>query len=262
MQSQSDSTMSSGSSLKKDYRVLGVIPARGGSKGIPRKNIRPLGGKPLLAYTIEAALASKGITDLVVSTDDVEIQSLAIALGAQAPFLRSAELSHDRALAVPTIQNAVEIMESVRKGQRYDYVMMLQPTTPFRSSNDIDQALKMIMEARPEAPQRQAEGLISIISVDNWHPMKMKKFMGERLVDYERPPVENPPRQTLPPVFMVNGAIYLTKRDVLMERGSFQGSFCLGMEMPPERSVNIDSDVDWVIAEYYLEKAKSALKPK
>ena len=225
-------------------QVIGVIPARGGSKGVPRKNIRPLAGIPLIAYTIRAALDCSLITDVVVSTDDPEIQSIALEYGAQAPFLRPAELATDTALAIPTLQHAVREMEG-RRDRPYDYVAMLQPTTPLRTAEDLTNALSRLIESN-------ADGIISVISVDNWHPMKMKRFIGDRMVDYEKPPVENPPRQSLPPVFMVNGALYATKREVFMERGSFQGEHCLGYIMPPERSVNIDGELDFVVAEHLL----------
>ena len=224
--------------------VIGVIPARGGSKGVPRKNIRPLAGKPLLAYTIEVALACPLITDVVVSTDDPEIRDIALQYGAQAPFLRTAELATDTALAIPTIQHAVREMEA-KRGRPYDYVVMLQPTTPLRAADDLTQALIQLIDS-------QADGIISVVHVDNWHPMKMKKFVNRWLVDYEKPPVENPPRQILPPVYMVNGAIYATRRDVFMNRGTFQGERCLGYIMPPERSVNIDTEIDFIIAEHHI----------
>jgi len=226
------------------HRILGVIPARGGSKGVPRKNIRLLGGKPLISYTVREALACPLLTDVVVSTDDEEIRRIALECGAQAPFLRPTELSGDRVLAIPTIQHAVREMET-RTGRNYDFVVMLQPTTPLRTADDLTAALaRLIAEG--------ADGIISVVDVDNWHPMKMKKFVDDRLVDYEAPAVENPPRQTLPKVFMVNGALYASRRDVLMNLNSFKGDFCLGHIMPPERSVNIDSEADFVLAEYYL----------
>lgn len=229
--------------------VLGVIPARGGSKGIPGKNVRPLAGVPLLAHTARAALASRLITEVVVTTDAPEIREVALQYGVQAPFLRPAELATDTALAIPTVQHAVLEMER-RRAAAYDYVVMLQPTTPFRTSDDLDEALGRLLES-------DADGIISVVGVDNWHPMKMKRFAGELLVDYEKPPVENPPRQTLPPVFMVNGALYATRRDVLMERGTFQGDRCLGYVMPPERSVNIDSEIDFMVAEYLFARSTS-----
>jgi CMP-N,N'-diacetyllegionaminic acid synthase len=223
-----------------------VIPARGGSKGVPRKNIRLLGGKPLIAHTIESALACPIITDLVVSTDDPEIRSISLQCGAQVPFIRPAELATDTSLAVPTIQHAVQEMEKIQDG-KYDYIIMLQPTAPLRTSEDLIKALTQLIESK-------ADGIISIVHVDNWHPMKMKRFVENWLIDYEKPPMENPPRQILPPVYMVNGAIYATRRDVFIDRGSFQGDRCLGYIMPPERSVNIDNEIDFMIAEYMLNR--------
>lgn len=228
------------------HEILAVVPARGGSKGVPRKNIRLLGGEPLITYTLREALACPLITDLVVSTDDPEIQRLALERGAQAPFLRPAALATDTALAIPTIQHAVREMEA-RGGRPYGYVVMLQPTTPLRTADDITQALSRLIESG-------ADGIISVVDVDNWHPMKMKRFVDGRLVDHEKPPVENPPRQSLPPVYMVNGALYATRRDVFMNQSTFQGAYCLGHVMPPERSVNVDSELDLIAAEYLLRK--------
>lgn len=223
------------------------MPARGGSKGVPRKNISPLAGEPLIVHTIREALSCPLVDDLVVTTDDEDIRRIALERGALAPFLRPAHLATGTALAIPTIQHAVLEMEA-RRDRRYDFVAMLQPTTPLRSADDITNALGVLIESG-------ADGVISVVDVDNWHPMKMKRFDGNRLVDYDRPPVENPPRQSLPRVYMVNGAVYATRRDVLMEEDSFQGENCLGYVMPPERSVNIDSEADFVLAEYWMRKA-------
>jgi len=230
-------------------RILGAIPARGGSKSVPKKNIRSLAGKPLIAHTIETALKCSLITDVVVSTDDDKIRKIAIKYGAKAPFLRPKELATDTALAIPTIQHTVGEMEKIR-GLKYDYIIMLQPTAPLRTYQDLTEALIKLIKS-------DADGIISVVDVDNWHPMKMKKFENGLLVDYQKPPVENPPRQILPPVYIVNGAIYATKRDVFMNRGTFQGEKCLGYIMPPERSVNIDTEVDFIVAEYMLQKESS-----
>jgi len=230
-------------------RILGVIPARGGSKSVPRKNIRLLGGRPLLAYTVDAARAADRFTDVVVTTDDPEIRAVALACGADAPFLRPAELATDSALAVPTVQHATAEMERLR-GQPYDYVAMLQPTTPFRTPEDLRTALDRLV-------REGADGLISVVNVGNWHPIKMKRLEDGYLVDYEPWPVENPPRQSLPQVFMVNGAIYAVRRDVLMHQGSFRGGACLGYEMPEARSVNIDSEADFFLAEHFWLPARA-----
>lgn len=219
---------------------------------MPRKNLHPLAGVPLLVHTIRAALGSRRLTDLVVTTDDPEIRRVAIEAGAPAPFLRPAELSTDEALAVPTIQHAVREMESRTRG-RFDVVIMLQPTAPLRTSEDIDEALDRLLDST-------ADGIISICDVNNFHPMKMKRIVDGKLVDYQPPPVENPPRQSLPPVHIVNGAIYATRRDVLLERGTFKGDHCLPFLMPPERSVNVDAPVDFLVAEHHLE-ARASRRP-
>lgn len=230
----------------KKYEIIGIIPARGGSKGVPRKNIKLLNGIPLILFTIKPALNCKVITDVVVTTDDEEIRKIAQENGAKAPFLRPKELATDNALAVPTIKHALLEMEKI-ENKKYDYVVMLQPTAPLRTREDIENALKLLIE-------KGADGIISVVEVGNYHPMKMKKFEGERLIDYEKPPVENPPRQILPKVYIVNGAIYATKRDVFVEKETFKGDYCLGYIMPPERSVNIDNEIDFKVAEYLLKK--------
>jgi CMP-N-acetylneuraminic acid synthetase len=160
-------------------------------------------------------------------------------------------LATDTALAVPTIQHAVLEMEKL-KGITYDYILMLQPTSPMKTSQDIDEALQRLID-------EGADGLITVIDVDNNHPMKMKKFLGSdsrtgQLVDYEKPPFENCPRQLLPPVYIVNGAIYATKRDIFMNRGTFQGDYCIGHIMPKEKSINIDTEFDFLLAEFELKK--------
>lgn len=228
--------------------ILAVIPARGGSKAVPHKNIKDLDGKPLIAYTIEQALGSSMLTDVVVSTDSEDIREVAMQYGAKAPFIRPEELSTDTALALPTIQHAVKEMEA-REEKTYDIVIMLQATSPLRKVEDIEVSLNMLIEEK-------ADAVISVVHVDGWHPMKMKRFSGNMLVDYEKPPIENPPRQILPPVYMMNGAIFATVRDVLMLKNTFQGQKCLGYIMPQERSYDIDNEIDFVIADYILKKNK------
>ena len=225
-------------------KILGVIPARGGSKGIPKKNLHSLNGKPLITYSIEAGQKSEMLTDLIVSTDCNEIKEISEHYGANVPFIRPKRFAHDRALAIPTIQYAVETYEVV-VGHGYDYIIMLQPTAPLRSTEDIDNSLKELID-------QKADSIISVIDVDNYHPMKMKIVRNNLLFDFQEPPTENPPRQSLPKVFIVNGAIYATKRGILMNNSSFKGVKCLPYFMPMERSINIDNEIDFIVAEYYL----------
>lgn len=227
-------------------KILGVIPARGGSKGIPDKNIYIFNAKPLIAYTIEAGLKSKLLSDMIVSTDSQKIKEVAVQYGAKVPFMRPEELSNGSALAIPTIQHAVAAYEEI-VGFKYDYIIMLQPTAPLRCSEDIDNALQQLID-------KDADGIISVVDVDNYHPLKMKVIKDDYLYDFIKSDQENPPRQELPPVYIVNGAIYATKRNVLMDENTFKGERCLPYVMQDDKSVNIDKISDIIIADYYLNK--------
>jgi CMP-N,N'-diacetyllegionaminic acid synthase len=224
--------------------VLGVIPARGGSKGVPGKNVRMLGGKPLIRYTIEAARAS-GLSSFIVSTDDDGIARAAREAGASVPFVRPAALATDRAEAIPVLQHAVT--EMAQQGKEFDAVMMLQPTTPFRSAAHIDEAIDLLESTG-------ADSVISVVDVEGHHPARMKYLDGNRLLD---PPYceqrENQPRQELRPMYIRNGAIYLTRTEVLMS-GSLKGRDCRALVMTAEVSVNIDTVRDLEYAEWLLSR--------
>lgn len=227
-------------------RVLGVVPARGGSKGVPRKNIRDLGGRPLIVHTIDAARASR-IDRVVLSTDDEEIAAVAVEAGAEVPFRRPADLASDTASSLHVVQHALLACEA-EEAARYDAVMMLQPTAPFRLAADIDLAIERL-------ELTGADSVISVVDVGGHHPARMKFVDRDgRLVD---PPFaegrENQNRQELEPMVIRNGAIYLTRRDVLVG-GSFKGADCRGLVIPATRSVNIDTELDlrwaaWLLAE-------------
>lgn len=224
--------------------VLGVIPARGGSKGILKKNLHPLLGIPLIKYTFDAARMSTKLSDFIVTTDCPEILKFSERNKVSTPFIRPTELASDTALAVPTIQHAVASYEKI-KGVKVDIVVMLQPTAPLRSSQDIDRGIDNLIN-------NDVDSVMSVVDVGNTHPYKMKIIRNDFLQDYAETGLENPPRQSLPPIYIVNGALYITKRDVLMNRNSFKGETCLPYIMPSDRSVNIDTVVDFVVAEYYL----------
>jgi CMP-N,N'-diacetyllegionaminic acid synthase len=227
-------------------RVLGVIPARGGSKSVPRKNIRELAGKPLIAWTIEAAKSSR-LGRVVVSTDDEEIGQTAARWGAEVPFARPAELATDSARAIPVLQHAMQFCQA--QGESYDAVMMLQPTSPMRLASDIDAALAK-MEADGECTS-----VISVVPVGEFHPARMKHLRDGVLVD---PPFceayENQPRQELVPMYIRSGAIYLVRADTLMKDGSLKGARCLAQVLPRNRSVNIDSPFDFELAAWLMGK--------
>jgi len=219
--------------------VLGIIPARGGSKSIPRKNLVLLGGKPLIQWTIEAAQHSQ-LAQLVVSTDDPEIMQVARALQVDVPELRPAHLASDEAKTIDTAKHVLSATEG-----EFDAVMILQPTSPLRSSSDIDSCLKMLDTS-------DADSVISVVDVGGYHPARMKYLEGNQLIDPTfAESVENQPRQELRPMYIRNGAIYLT-RTAVIRGGSFKGSKSLGYVMPAERSVNIDDPIDLRVAEALL----------
>ena len=226
-------------------RVLGIVPARGGSKGIPGKNVRPLGGKPLLAWTAEAALAARRLSRVVLTTDDERIAEVGRGCGLEVPFLRPAELARDDTPTLPVLQHAVAELE--RTGDRFDAVCLLQPTSPLRRAGDIDGCIDLLESAGLDA-------VISVLPVPPEHnPHWVWLRDGEgllRLATGEEQPI--PRRQELPPAFHRDGAVYVTRRDVLMEGNSLYGRRLGGYlveALADSRSVNLDTLDDWERAE-------------
>jgi len=225
-------------------RILGVIPSRGGSKTVLKKNIKPLLGKPLVAYTIIEANKSKLLTRTIVSSDSREIIEIAKLYGADVPFIRPKELATDLALAIDVIKHATLEVEK-QEGKKYDYIVMLQPTTPLRKTEDIDNAIKKLIETK-------ADSVISVVNVGPMHPMRMKRIVNDRLVDYTTEKVENMPKELLPPIYIRNGAIYAVKRDILINKRSFKGNECRPYIMAKECSINIDDKIDFQLVELRL----------
>ena len=237
-------------------KVLAVIPARGGSKGVPRKNIRPVHGKPLIAYTIEPALAVKDrLYRLIVSTDDEEIAETALKYGAEVPFMRPANLGGDKVPMVPVLQHAVQAIEAM-DGVKIDWVLLLQPTCPFRLPEDILASLDLAM-------QGGCDSVISVVQVLSHHPILMKKIEDNRLLPFMIEEVEGTRRQDYtPPAYMRNGCIYLTNRDSLIHNHSIWGKVIRPYIMPEERSVNVDSEQDLKLVEFMLESRPAIDDPR
>ena len=231
-------------------KILALIPARGGSKGVPHKNIRPVAGKPLIAYSIEAALSAREILyRVVVSTDDEQIAATARQLGAEVPFLRPADLANDKSPMVPVVRHAVQFIEQ-QDSVHLDWVLLLQPTALFRTAEDIRAAVDL-------ARQGGCDSVISVVQVFSTHPILMKKIENDRLLPYCIEEKEGTRRQDYQPqAFMRNGAIYLVRRDVVFEKGSMWGDVVRPYVMPEERSVNIDSEMDLRLAELMLAERK------
>ncbi|MEZ5401924.1 MAG: acylneuraminate cytidylyltransferase family protein [Bryobacteraceae bacterium] len=228
-------------------RVLGIVTARGGSKGIPRKNITPLLGKPLLAWTAEAALAAGSVSRVVLSTDDEEIARVGREWGLEAPFLRPEHLAQDDTPTVPVLQDVVERLEAA--GDRFDAILTLQPTNPLRQASDIDGAVALL-------ERTGADSVISFFDVGERHPARMK-YIGEdsRVIEPEfAERFEGMPRQKLPPIYLREGSIYLTRRDVLMNQSSLKGKDCRAWIVPRERACNIDEPFDLKLAAFLMQE--------
>jgi N-acylneuraminate cytidylyltransferase len=230
-------------------RVLGIITARGGSKGIPGKNLKLLGGKPLIHYSIDAANDTP-LERLILSTEDSKIAAAARSLGCDVPFMRPAELARDETPHLPVIQHAVQWLID-HQGYRAEAVVILQPTSPLRSSADIAAALRML----------ELSGADSVVSVSkvsaHAHPMRMLRVddngLAQLFVTGE--PVRNRinRRQDLPEAFVMNGAVYAFRTDVLFGASpSLYGDRVVAYPMPIERSISIDNPEDWEAAEHAL----------
>lgn len=225
-------------------RVLGIIPARGGSKGVPRKNIREVAGRPLIAYTIDAARASKLLTRCVVSTDDQETADICESLGCEV-MKRPPELAHDDTPTLGVVKNIFGVLES--QGESFEYGLVLQPTSPLRTGPDIDSALQALF-------QSDADSTVSVYQVSDHHPARMYRREDGLLVSFD----ENftaARRQELPPVYHRNGAIYAFRRS-LLEENTLLGKRILPYIMPEDRSLNIDTEYDLVLADYILSRKK------
>lgn len=232
--------------------ILAVIPARGGSKGIPGKNIKPLAGKPLIAWTIDAAKGSKHITRTIVSTDDTEIAEVARVHGAEVPFLRPAEISGDLATDVEFLTHALDYLKET-EGYEPDIVLRLPPTSPLRTAAHIDEGIDVLLNdesldaVRPivEAPKHPYKFWKISESGDVLEPFLPKEFTG-----FDEP--QNLPRQLFPKVHMHTGAMDIMRTKTVRELKSTSGKRLGYFFMAPEDSVNIDAPMDFDMAEKYL----------
>lgn len=221
--------------------ILAIIPARGGSKGVLRKNILKLAGKPLIAYTIEAALGSSFIKRLIVSTEDEEIADISQEWGAEVPFLRPAELATDTAKAITLVKHMLLEMEKL-DNQEYKVIVYLEPPAPFKTSDDIDACIELFFEQKPAS-------VISVNEANQFHPILMKKIENNELKPIWRDEPEGVPRQLYSPkAFMRNGAVYVIKKENILN-DVFYGKPIVPYIMPIERSICIDSILDWYAAE-------------
>lgn len=212
--------------------ILGVIPARGGSKRLPRKNIKLLDGKPLIEYTIRAASDARSLTDYVFTTDDQEIMKVAKSVGAESVVLRPKELATDHVRNSETMIHALEYMETTT-GRIYHSVMLLQPTTPFRTSLHIDEAVKLYNEMN-------VDSLASVKGPFKKRDINLKYLKNNLLEDMV--PSNNE-------YYIYNAAIYIIKKELLYNTNSFVSEFQCGYPMDQISSIDIDNEFDFVVAQ-------------
>jgi CMP-N,N'-diacetyllegionaminic acid synthase len=229
----------------QEKSVLAIIPARGGSKGLPGKNLAPLGGKPLIAWTIEAALQSQYIDRLILSSDDTTIIHIAAQYGCDAPFIRPAELARDDSSTLDTVLHALQQLPG------YDITVLLQPTSPLRDSRDIDNTLATLFA-------ENAGSCVSVTAPDKspyWMYTTDQHGSLRPLLD---PNLSGRQRQELPPVYVLNGAVYAIYTDLLLNTREFVPDGTVPYLMSKEHSVDVDYQLDLDFVELLLRKNQSA----
>jgi CMP-N,N'-diacetyllegionaminic acid synthase len=219
-------------------RVIGLIPARGGSEGIPRKNVRSLGGQPLIHHTITHARASERLARIVVTTDDAEIADVARSAGAEVPFLRPRELAANDTSMVAVVRHAIHVLEGA--GDQVDAICLLQPTTPFREAGLIDRCIDLFLTAA-------ADAVVTVRSIPTEHHPWWAYVPAEngtiRLACGADAPIAR--RQDLCPAYHRDGAVYVTARNRVVDHGSLYGPRILAVPRDGERHVNLDTMSDW-----------------
>lgn len=224
--------------------IVGLIPARGGSKEIPRKNIKLIAGKPLIAWTIETALQSDHLSRVIVSTDDQEIARIARNYGAEVPFMRPAELAQDESSSVSVALHAIRWLQK-NEDLDMEYLALLQPTSPLRNVSDIDGTIKL-------AYDKVADGVTTIVET-HAHPYLTRRI-GENgiLKEFIMCDISYPRRQSLPTAYLLNGAVYVNRCNSLLSEQTFYPKKMYGYIMPQERSLQVDSNFDLYLIDLIL----------
>jgi N-acylneuraminate cytidylyltransferase/CMP-N,N'-diacetyllegionaminic acid synthase len=228
-------------------KVLGLVPARRGSKGLPLKNIRPLAGKPLLVWPIEAARKSRYVDRVVISTEDEEFATIAKAAGADVPFMRPAELATDASSSFEFITHALEVLG--RMGEHYEYLVLLEPTSPLTEAEDIDRALERLI-----SQQEHADSIVGVTALVTDHPAcairvkddgKIGPYLSENFKQLPR-------RQDVEPVFSLDGSLYISTTEALLRERSFCHQRTLPYVTPRWKSLEVDDLVDFICIEAVL----------
>lgn len=234
--------------------VLAVIQARGGSKGIPGKNIKLLCGKPLIAWTIDAAKGAKLVTRVIVSTDDSSIAEVSKKHGAEVPFIRPAALATDGAKSIGLLEHALSWLRT-HEGYKADVVVQLKPTNPLRTSAHIDECVRIYLEGHDP----DLDAVISVVEAPI-HPLKMWRFDGDQLIPFVPEDVfgikeaSKSPRQKLPKAFGNNSCVHVINPRTILEKHSSIGTRVKGVVLSREDSINIDDLIDFDIAEMLMKR--------
>lgn len=222
---------------------LAIIPARSGSKGLIDKNIKMLHGKPLLAYSIEAALKSNLFDEVMVSTDSDKYAEISKQWGANVPFLRNEELSNDTASSWDVVKEVIEKYNSM--GQKFDTITLLQPTSPLRTSNDILLGYQLFEE-------KDANLVVSVCEMDHSPLWSNVLPENDSMENFIRPEIVSLGRQNLPQYYRINGALYIIKVEYLMKCKNIYSEKSYALRMKKENSVDIDDGIDFLVAEALL----------
>lgn len=235
-----------------DRRILCIVPARAGSKGLPDKNIRPLAGKPLLGWPIAAARGSSYVDRVLISTDSKHYADIAVEYGADCPFLRPPDLASDTSPSIDFILHAIDTLEA--QGERYDWLLLLEPTSPLTESQDVDAALEMLA-----ADETEAEAVVGITAMETQHPAysvvrsvdgMIRPLAGQSFADMPR-------RQDLDPVFNLDGSLYCSTIDALRRERGFCHDHTLGYVTERHKAFEIDDLIDFLCIEAVLVHAKA-----
>lgn len=228
-------------------KIIGIILARGGSKGIKDKNIIKFGNKPLIKWTFDAAKKSKKISKLILSTDSKKIASLAKKNKIEVPFLRPKKLAGDKSKSIDAIEHAINFFK--KQGVFFDYIVLLEPTSPLRTTLDIDKSINLMT-------RNKADSLVSVCRVDEINPSFLFKKKNKKLRPLEKKISNHLRRQDVEPIYFLEGTIYISKTLVLFEKRSFCHSNTIGFEVPKWKSLEIDDKTDLEIGKSILKQRK------
>lgn len=230
--------------MYKNKKIIATILARGGSKGLPNKNIKPMLGKPLLAYTIDHAKSSQYLDEIVVSTDDKAIAKVVNKFGIKTPFLRPKELARDDSPSADAVIHALDWFK--KEGREFDVLVLLEPTSPLRKTTDIDNAIKLFVDNYEKADTLLCLGEIHS---DTEHPIGVKKIEDGYIKPFVLDGMKFYQRQQLPKAFGIYGGIYISKVDVYRETKSFLTGKTIPYYVERWQEFEIDDYIDWVCVE-------------